>query len=92
MTEWSVACPHVAISSLSHIQVVSLPSVTEAKTVTAIVSAQVIPSSMQYCIEAIALSALFDQDQCQVQSLLQKYGSMFSANGGLLIMRWWKLI
>lgn len=37
---------------------------------------------MQTAIEELDLSALADQDQVEVRSLLQKYSSVFSAHDG----------
>ncbi|KAI4874103.1 hypothetical protein NFI96_002857 [Prochilodus magdalenae] len=71
------------LGSLSSVQVVSLPTgITEVWSTTATVSSQVAARSAQSGIEAVDLSALTDQEQQEVRSLLQKYSSVFSAHEG----------
>ncbi|KAL6462446.1 hypothetical protein MHYP_G00288680 [Metynnis hypsauchen] len=77
--------PHTCLGSLSSVQVVSLPpGVTKVRSTTATVSSQLAASSAQNGIEAVDLSALTDQEQKEVKSLLQKYSSIFSADEGYL--------
>ena len=75
--------PRTCLGSLSSVQVVSLPTgITEVRSTTATVSSQVAAHSAQSGIEAVDLSALTDQEQQEVRSLLQKYSSVFSAHEG----------
>uniref|UniRef100_A0A3B1JWV6 Gypsy retrotransposon integrase-like protein 1 n=1 Tax=Astyanax mexicanus TaxID=7994 RepID=A0A3B1JWV6_ASTMX len=75
--------PHTHLGSLSMVQVISLPTgITEVRSTTATVSSQVVASSAPNGVEAVDLSALTDQEQGVVRSLLQKYNSVFSAHDG----------
>lgn len=75
--------PRTSLGALSCAQVVSLPTgVTEVRSATATVSSQVAGSPAQSGVEAVDLSALAEQDQAEVRSLLQKYSSVFSAYDG----------
>lgn len=73
--------PRTSLGALSCAQVVSLPTgVTEVRSATATVSSQVAGSPVQSGVELVDLSALAEQDQAEVRSLLQKYSSVFSAH------------
>lgn len=75
--------PRTDIGVLSAAQVVSLPAgVTEVKSTTATVSSQAAATPVPDRVESLDLSALGEQDQAEVRSLLQKYQSVFSAHEG----------
>lgn len=77
--------PHTSLGTLSSAQVISLPiGVNEVRSTMATASSQVAGSPVQSGVEAEDLSALAEQDQAEVQSLLQKYRSVFSTYEGHL--------
>lgn len=74
--------PRTRLGALSYAQVVSLPTgVTEVRADMATVS-QVVGGPAQSGVDSVDLSALPEQDQAEVRSLLQKYSSVFSAHDG----------
>ena len=79
-----VLYPRTVIGTLSYAHVVGQPTgVTELDgQVSATVSSQTVPTSLQEKIGALDLSALSEQEQSKVRSLLQKHRSVFSAHDG----------
>nr|XP_043898190.1 uncharacterized protein LOC122779681 [Solea senegalensis] len=75
--------PRTCLGTLSGAQVVSLPTgVTEVRSIAASVSSQGASSLAPDKVESIDLSALAEQQQSEVRSLLSKYSSIFSAHDG----------
>ena len=75
--------PRIPLGTLGLAQVVSLPAnVTEVKSTIATISVQSIAPSISDRIRALDLSALSEQEQVGVRSLLLKYQSVFAAHDG----------
>ena len=75
--------PHCILGSLAEVYITSLPpGVAEVRAAYASVSEPIAPDSVQAKIEALDLSALSDQDQEQVRSVLLQYSSVFAAHDG----------
>lgn len=75
--------PRTSLGILGVAQVVSLPAgVTEVEPTLVTISSQAAVPSISDRIESLDLSALPDQEQTSVRSLLYKYQSVFSAHDG----------
>lgn len=75
--------PRTGLGTLGVAQVVSLPAgVTEERSMLATVSSQMATPSVPDRVESLDLSALTEQKQTDVKSLLHKYHSVFSAHDG----------
>lgn len=75
--------PRTSLGILGVAQVVSLPAgVTEVEPTLVTISSQAAVPSISDRIESLDLSALPDQEQTGVRSLLYKYQSVFSAHDG----------
>lgn len=75
--------PRTSLGVLNAAQVVSLPAgVTELGSAVATVSSQVATPTVLDRIGSLDSSALTEQEQTSVRSLLEKYGSVFAVNDG----------
>lgn len=74
--------PRTGLGTLEIAQVVSLPAGVTEETMSATVSSQTTTPSVVDKVELLNLSALTEQDQTSVKSLLHRYHSVFSAHDG----------
>lgn len=81
-TEDVVLYPRTVLGTLSHAHLVNSPTGLGGEVISATVSSHTVTSSVQDKIAALDLTALPEQEQCQVRSLLQKYSGVFSAHEG----------
>ena len=72
-TEDVVLHPRTVLGTVRHASLVSSPTGLGKGEVSATVSSQTVASSLQDKIAAVDLTALSEQEQCQVRSLLHKY-------------------
>ena len=74
--------PSAVLGTLSNAHLVSLPAGLEERELAATVSSQTVTNEVQDKIAAVDLTALSEQEQGQVRTLLHKYSDVFSANEG----------
>ncbi|XP_054872643.1 uncharacterized protein LOC129350363 [Amphiprion ocellaris] len=75
--------PRTIVGTLEEVHIVSLPAgVTEVPSGVATMASHLVSTTVTDQVEAIDLSSLPVNEQCQVRSLLRKYTSVFSAHDG----------
>lgn len=81
-TQDVVLYPRPVLGTLCNVHLVSSPTSLVEKELAATVSSQSVTSSVQDKINALDLTALTEEEQVQVRSLLQKYSGVFSSHVG----------
>lgn len=72
---------HIGLGFLSRVQVVSLPKgIQEVRSITVMVYAHVVSSSVLERLEEVDLSALSEEEQKEIRGLLGMYSSVFSTH------------